>query len=524
MLISPASPSRNSVRRSSPYLVADFLQLVDDDLHEQALAREDGAEALDRLQQLGQLVEDLLALQARQALELHVEDGLRLDLRQAELHHQAVARLGHGLRRANQRNHLVEVVERNPQPFEDVVSRLGLPELELGPPPDDLAPELDEALDELEQAQDLRPAADDRQHDDAEARLQRRVLVEVVEDDLRHFPALELDDDPHALAVRLVAQVGDAFDGLLADQIRDALDQLGLVDLIRNLGEDDRRPVALLVRLGRRAGAHHDRAAARRERLHGAGAADDVAAGREVGTGNQADQLPELVGAGDRLVVLLEVRVLDQPDAAVDDLAEVVRRDVGGHPDGDAGGPVDQQVRERRRENGRLFGGLVVVRNEVDGLLVEIRHHVVGERFEPRFRVPHRRGRVAVDRSEIALPVHQRVAHVEVLRHADERVVDGGVAVGMEVAHHLADDLRALAIAARRRQPHRLHAVQHAAMRGLQAVAGVGQRSSNDYAHGVIHVRTLHLVFDVDRVQRGYEVGHSWGRGLGAEAEVREAP
>ena len=244
------------------------------------------------------------------------------------------------------------------------------------------------------------------------------------------------------------------------------------------------------------------------------GAADDVAAGREVRARDQADQLPELVGAEIGSSSCFEMRVLDQPDAAVDDLAQVVRRDVGRHADGDAGRSVDQQVRKRRRENGRLFGGLVVVRDEVDGLLVEIRHHVVGERFEPRFRVPHRRRRVAVDRSEIALPVHQRVAHVEVLRHADERVVDGGVAVGMEIAHHLADDLRALAIAARGRQPHRLHAVQHAAMRGLQAVAGVGQRSSNDYAHGVIHVRTLHLVFDVDGVQRGYEVGHSWGLGL----------
>ena len=35
---------------------------------------------LDLLQQLGQLVEDLLPLEAGQALQLHVEDGLRLDL------------------------------------------------------------------------------------------------------------------------------------------------------------------------------------------------------------------------------------------------------------------------------------------------------------------------------------------------------------------------------------------------------------------------------------------------------------
>ena len=73
--------------------------------------------------------------------------------------------------------------------------------------------------------QHLRPAADDRQHDDAEARLQLGVLVEVVEDDLRHLAALQLDDDPHAVAIGLVAQVGDALDRLLAHQIGDPLDQ-----------------------------------------------------------------------------------------------------------------------------------------------------------------------------------------------------------------------------------------------------------------------------------------------------------
>ena len=45
-------------------------------------------------------------------------------------------------------------------------------------------------------------------------------------------------------------------------------------------------------------------------------------------------------------------------------------------------------------------------------------------------------------------------------------------------------------------------------MRRLEPVAGVGQRSSNDYAHGVIHVRPLHFVFDVDGVFVRDEVGH----------------
>ena len=36
--------------------------------------------------------------------------------------------------------------------------------------------------------------------------------------------------------------------------------------------------------------------------------------------------------------------LLDEPDGAVDHLAQVVRRDVRGHADGDAGRAVDEQV------------------------------------------------------------------------------------------------------------------------------------------------------------------------------------
>ena len=110
--------------------------------------------------------------------------------------------------------------------------------------------------------------------------------------------------------------------------------------------------------------------------------------------------------------------------------------------------PLTSRFGNGRRQDRRLFGGLVVVGNEVDGLLVEIRHHRFGERLAARLGVAHRRRRVAVDRAEVPLAVDQGIAHVEVLRQADERVVDRRVAVGMVVAHHLADDLRALAVGA----------------------------------------------------------------------------
>jgi hypothetical protein len=135
---------------------------------------------------------------------------------------------------------------------------LRLAQLELGAPAHHVAAELDEVLDDLEQAHHLRAAAGDRQHDDPERRLQRRVLVEVVQYDVRQLAALQLDHDPHAVAIRLVAEIADPFDRLLSREIRDLLDQSRLVDLVRDLGDDDRLLVALLALLDRRTGPHRD--------------------------------------------------------------------------------------------------------------------------------------------------------------------------------------------------------------------------------------------------------------------------
>jgi len=47
------------------------------------------------------------------------------------------------------------------------------------------------------------------------------------------------------------------------------------------------------------------------------------------------------------------------------------------------------------------------------------------------------------------------------------------------------------------------HAVEDAAMHGLQAVADVGKRAADDYAHGVIEIRPLHFLNDGNRLDVG---------------------
>jgi len=191
-------------------------------------------------------------------------------------------------------------------------------------------------------------------------------------------------------------------------------------------------------------------------------APENDAARRKVRPGNDADQLLDT-----------EIGIFDQRDAAVDHLSEVVRRDVGRHADRDAAGPVHQEVREARRQNHRLLLGAVVVRLEVDGLLVDIVQQLHGRPGQPAFGVPHGRGRIAVDRAEITLAIDERQAHGEVLRHAHQRVIDRLVAVRVVFAHHVADHARRLDVFPVGRVPVLVHRIEDAPMHRLEAVARV---------------------------------------------------
>ena len=289
--------------------------------------------------------------------------------------------------------------------LEDVLALERLVEVELRAAHDDRVPVRDVVLEDFLERHHLRHQAarsrvgHERQHDDAERRLHRRVLVELIQDHARNRIALQLDDDAHAVLVGLVPQVGDAFELLVANEIGDVLDQLRAVDLIRNFGDDDLRLVRGLLLLDHRTRAHHDATAPRLLIILDARAAVDVAARGEV---RPLDELFE--------VAHRRVGIVDQMHDRPDDFLQIVRRNVRRHAHGDARRPVHDQVRNARRQHRRLFARIVEVGNEIDGVLVDVGQQLHRDRHQARFGVSIRRRRIAFDRAEVSLPVDQRIA------------------------------------------------------------------------------------------------------------------
>ena len=169
-------------------------------------------------------------------------------------------------------------------------------------------------------------------------------------------------------------------------------------------------------------------------------------------------------------------------DAGVDELHEVVGQNLRGQTHGDAVGALRQQQRELDGQRDGLLVAAVVGAHPLGGLAVE--DHLEGEFREARLDVTARRGFVA--REDVA-PVALAVDEQLLLPQLHERILDGGVAVGV-VLHGLADDVGHLVEAA---VVDRLHGVEDASLHGFEAILDVGHGALQNHVGGVVEEPVL---------------------------------
>ena len=194
----------------------------------------------------------------------------------------------------------------------------------------------------------------------------------------------------------------------------------------------------------------------------------------------------------------IDVGIIDLRADAVDDFAEVVRRNVRRHTDSDAGAAIHEKVRKGARENSRLRPRLVVVRDKIDRVLLHVGHERGAEMRHPRLGVTHRCRRIAFDGTEISLAVDERLPHRPRLRHVDEGGVNDSLAVRVIITAGVAANFGAFPMLPVRVEREIVHRKKNATLGGLQTIPRIRQRARNDDRHRVIEERPRHFFSHVD--------------------------
>ncbi|CAI8152113.1 MAG: Uncharacterised protein [Synechococcus sp. CC9902] len=150
---------------------------------------------------------DLVGLECREAAQLHLEDRIGLNVREA----MALLKLkpgGCGVGSStDQGDDRVELIQGQQQAEQDVIALLRFSQEVAGATLDRLDAEVEEHLEHLPQGEQDRFPIHQREHVSAEIALQRRQLEEVVQHHLWIGITAELHHDAHAVTIAFVPDV-----------------------------------------------------------------------------------------------------------------------------------------------------------------------------------------------------------------------------------------------------------------------------------------------------------------------------
>src|SRR3989344_1531738 len=287
------------------------------------LVLEDRLTLRNELELLLELFFNLLALEPRERLQAHLENGIRLDLRETELLHQTLFRYFLRLALLDGLDDFVDVIECFLQTLENVPPLLSPVAIERDAAGDDDAAVINEDHDEFLEVEEPRlETVCKRDGVVPEAALEIGVLEELVEHLLWVGILLEFDDDTDAFAVGLVADIRNTLDDLVVHKLCHLLDHRGLIHLVRDLGDADLVPSALVL-FDFRLPAHDHRPPPGQVCLCNG---SDIVHDAPRGEVRPLHVLEEVIHRGLGSVYHMH--------GGIHHLAEVVRRDVRGHAHG----------------------------------------------------------------------------------------------------------------------------------------------------------------------------------------------
>ena len=174
-----------------------------------------------------------------------------------------------------------------------------------------------------------------------------------------------------------------------------------------------------------------------------------------------------------------------------------MRRNVCRHADRNTVRSVDKKIRDAARKHFRLHRRFIKVGHEIDGILLDVRHHLRRHFGEFRFRITHCCGAVPVNRTEISVSLDKRISGIERLRETHHGVINGRIAVRMIFTEAVADDAGALSVGFVRLETELIHGVQDPPVNRFQTVTHIRKRTVDDDRHRIRDEAGLHLRFQI---------------------------
>ena len=149
----------------------------------------------------------------------------------------------------------------------------------------------------------------------------------------------------------------------------------------------------------------------------------------------------------------------------IDHLTQVMCRDTRGHTDCDSLRTIDKEVRNSDRKHFRLFFCLVKIWHKIYNVFIKIcQIRFLRDLGQTALRITHRRSAVPFYRPKIPVTVYQHHSLFKILRHNNQRLIDGTVTVWVIFTHRISDDTGTLSVWSVISDPKFIHIIERSSL------------------------------------------------------------
>ena len=351
--------------------------------------------------QLFMLVLNLVDVQPAQLIESAFCDGLGLgfaEIKRCDSRHGLIPpkngfellTAGAGLTNSH---HIINAVLGFHQAFEDVGTGLCFLEVKRSSSLDHRFSMSHIGVNHRREVQEDGTPVKDTHHVGRIRLLESARFEQLIQDSVRVSVVLDFNNNADALFRGLVADVPDADDDLLVDQISDLDQHIGLLDLIGDFVNHDTLAVLVIKHLALR--THVETA------LAGGVHVDDTVDAMDGCSSGEVRTLYVLHVFFYRDIWFAILSCFKNGiDVEVDrssNFCQVVRWNSGGHTNCNSVAAVQQKIGKARWKHGGFVLRIIEIRLEIHGVLVDVIKHVLGNSVETAFRVSHGGRWVTID-------------------------------------------------------------------------------------------------------------------------------
>ena len=182
------------------------------------------------------------------------------------------------------------------------------------------------------------------------------------------------------------------------------------------------------------------------------------------------------------------IRIINISTATINDLTEIMSRNISSHTNGNTISTIYQQIRNFSRHHTWFLQCIIEVIRHVYSILIKVIHDMLTHLAQTTLGITHSSRRVTIHRTKVTLAINQKITHIPVLAHTNEGAINRRVTMWVILTKNLTYYTGTFLIGIIASITNTKHTIKDTTMNRFEAISYIRERTSHNNRHRIVDI------------------------------------